>query len=103
MICGQDLSNSGHITGSIDDLFMETLAQKQWNSFPDNSITELPQDVYFRSYVLEANHHVPQHSHSFMQFHFARKGSMRIDVAGIMASGSPIIPNMRSGHWMMCI
>ena len=61
---------------------METLAQKQWNSFPDNSITELPQDVYFRSYVLEANHHVPQHSHSFMQFHFARKGSMRIDVAG---------------------
>lgn len=82
MIRGQDLSSSGHIIGSIDDSFMETLAQKQWNSFPDNSMTELPQDVFFRSYVLEANHHVPQHSHSFMQFHFARKGSMRIDVAG---------------------
>lgn len=82
MIRGQDLSSSGHTIGSIDDLFMETLVQKQWNSFPDNSMTELPQDVYFRSYVTEANHHVPQHSHSFMQFHFARKGSMRIDVAG---------------------
>ena len=70
MIRGQDLSSSGHIIGSIDDSFMETLAQKQWNSFPDNSMTELPQDVFFRSYVLEANHHVPQHSHSFMQFHF---------------------------------
>ena len=69
MICGQDLSNSGHTTGSIDDLFMETLAQKHWNSFPDDSMAELPQDVYFRSYVLEANHHVPQHSHAFMQFH----------------------------------
>ncbi|MBA8563531.1 helix-turn-helix transcriptional regulator [Citrobacter freundii] len=82
MIRGQDLSSSGHTIGSIDDSFMEPLAQKQWNSFPDNSMTELPQDVFFRSYVLEANHHVPQHSHSFMQFHFARKGSMRIDVAG---------------------
>ena len=49
MICGQDLSSSGHTTGSIDDLFMETLAQKQWNFFPDNSMAELPQDVYFRS------------------------------------------------------
>ena len=54
MIRGQDLSSSGHIIGSIDDSFMETLAQKQWNSFPDNSMTELPQDVFFRSYVLEA-------------------------------------------------
>lgn len=51
MIRGQDLSSSGHIIGSIDDSFMETLAQKQWNSFPDNSMTELPQDVFFRSYV----------------------------------------------------
>lgn len=51
MIRGQDLSSSGHTIGSIDDLFMETLVQKQWNSFPDNSMTELPQDVYFRSYV----------------------------------------------------
>lgn len=51
MIRGQDLSSSGHTIGSIDDSFMETLAQKQWNSFPDNSMTELPQDVFFRSYV----------------------------------------------------
>lgn len=82
MICGQDLSSRGHITGSITYFFMETIKQKQWNSFPDDSMAELPQDVYFRSYVLEANNHVPQHSHSFTQFHFARKGSMRIDVAG---------------------
>ncbi|BBT70942.1 AraC family ligand binding domain-containing protein [Klebsiella sp. WP8-S18-ESBL-06] len=43
---------------------------------------ELPQSVYFRSYVLEANNHVANHSHSFAQFHFAHTGSMRIDVAG---------------------
>ena len=43
---------------------------------------ELPQSVYFRSYVLAANNHVDQHRHAFAQFHFARKGSMRIDVAG---------------------
>lgn len=61
---------------------MDTLRQKQWSSFPDDSMAELPQDVYFRSYVLEANNHVPPHSHAFTQFHFARKGSMRIDVAG---------------------
>lgn len=61
---------------------MDTLRQKQWSSFPDDSMVELPQDVYFRSYVLEANNHVPPHSHAFTQFHFARKGSMRIDVAG---------------------
>mgnify|MGYP005982805841 FL=1 len=43
---------------------------------------DLPQSVYFRSYVLEANNHVADHSHTFAQFHFARTGSMRIDVAG---------------------
>lgn len=43
---------------------------------------ELPQSVYFRSYVLAADNHVGQHRHAFAQFHFARKGSMRIDVAG---------------------
>lgn len=43
---------------------------------------ELPQSVYFRSYVLAANNHVDKHCHTFAQFHFARQGSMRIDVAG---------------------
>lgn len=42
----------------------------------------LPQSVYFRTYVLETNKHVAAHQHAFAQFHFARKGSMRIDVAG---------------------
>lgn len=42
----------------------------------------LPQSVYFRSYMLEANRYVAAHRHAFAQFHFARKGSMRIDVAG---------------------
>lgn len=51
MICGQDLSSRGHITGSITYFFMETIKQKQWNSFPDDSMAELPQDVYFRSLI----------------------------------------------------
>ncbi|VFS87422.1 Uncharacterised protein [Kluyvera cryocrescens] len=55
---------------------------KRWISSPDDSMKELPQSVYFRSYVLAANNHVDQHRHAFAQFHFARKGSMRIDVAG---------------------
>ncbi|MEX3019765.1 helix-turn-helix domain-containing protein [Kluyvera sp. STS39-E] len=55
---------------------------KRWISSPDDSMKALPQSVYFRSYVLSANNHVDQHSHAFAQFHFARKGSMRIDVAG---------------------
>lgn len=55
---------------------------KQWFSSQDDSMKELPQSVYFRSYMLPANNHVARHSHSFAQFHFARKGSMRIDVAG---------------------
>ena len=67
----------------MDDRPSFTATQaKRWISSPDDSMKELPQSVYFRSYVLAANNHVDQHSHAFAQFHFARKGSMRIDVAG---------------------
>ncbi|WP_052282577.1 helix-turn-helix domain-containing protein [Kluyvera genomosp. 1] len=55
---------------------------KRWISSPDDSMKALPQPVYFRSYVLAANNHVDRHRHAFAQFHFARQGSMRIDVAG---------------------
>lgn len=66
----------------MDDCPSFTTTQaKRWISSPDDSMKELPQSVYFRSYVLAANNHVDQHSHAFAQFHFARKGSMRIDVA----------------------
>ena len=67
----------------MDDRPSFTTAQaKQWISSQDDSMKELPQSVYFRSFVLAANNHVDQHSHTFAQFHFARQGSMRIDVAG---------------------
>lgn len=67
----------------MDDRPSFTTAQaKQWISSQDDSMKELPQSVYFRSFVLAANNHVDQHSHTFAQFHFSRQGSMRIDVAG---------------------
>ncbi len=47
-----------------------SIQPKKWFSSQDDSMKELPQSVYFRSYVLEANNHVADHSHVFTQFPF---------------------------------
>ncbi|OAT75919.1 AraC family transcriptional regulator [Mangrovibacter phragmitis] len=45
-------------------------------------ITHLPRPVYFRSYPIPNNHYVAQHQHGFVEFLYARKGGMRVEVDG---------------------
>jgi len=59
---------------------MKTFAKTNWLSSQDYPMTKGPRPVHFRSYLLKSNTGVLPHAHEFAQFHFARKGNMRIEI-----------------------
>lgn len=73
-----DNMSSKDIFGKLE---MKTFAKRNWLSPEHYSMSKGPRPVHFRSYLLESNTGVSPHIHDFAQFHYARKGNMRIDIA----------------------
>jgi AraC-like DNA-binding protein len=60
---------------------MKTFTNRNWLSPEHYSMSKGPRPVHFRSYLIESNTCVSPHLHEFAQFHFARKGNMRLETA----------------------
>lgn len=60
---------------------MKTLPKKNLLLPAHYSMSKGPRPVHFRSYLIESNTSVCTHVHEFAQFHFARKGNMRLETA----------------------
>lgn len=60
---------------------MQTFTKRNWLSPEHYSMSKGPRPVNFRSYSIESNTYVPPHSHDFAQFHYARKGNIRLETA----------------------